>query len=379
MRAMVVRPSAYGEPEQAYREETVQVPALGPHDVLLRVMAAGVNFNGVWVALGHPLDVCALRGEPFHIGGSDGSGVVAAVGSAVRRLRVGDEVVIDANVWDPNCSYVQAGRPLESPTTQVLGYEVNYGTFAEYSRVREHQCHPKPPGLDWAESASLLASAGSARHMLTRFPPHVVDEGDVVLVWGGAGGLGSMAIQLAVNAGARPVAVVSSAERGAYCLELGAVGAIDRTDFDHWGPMPDPDHTEAMAAWTHSVRRFGRAIWQVIGEQVSPRIVVEHPGAATLPTSLYVAARHGMVVTCGATSGYGGTLDLRHLWMRRKRLQGSHMYDPEDVEAVLELVNAGKLRPPGTEVWPLERAGEAHQMLRDNHMPPGKLVLRVGY
>ena len=115
-----------------------------------------------------------------------------------------------------------------------------------------------------------------------------MQEGDVVLVWGGSGGLGSLAIQIVREWGAIPVAVVSNDERGQYCVELGAKGYINRGDFDHWGMMPHWKDEEGYGTWMRGARAFGAAIWDVLGERKSPRIVIEHPGEDTVPTSMFV-------------------------------------------------------------------------------------------
>src|SRR5262249_40284594 len=140
-------------------------------------------------------------------------------------------------------------------------------------------------------------------------------------------------------AGAQPIAVVSSKERGEECVRLGAVGYVDRTRFDHWGPLTTAiNEPDAFMAWTAKTREFGRAIWDITGRGQNPRLVIEHPGEATMPTSIYVCAPGGMVVTCAGTSGYNATLDARLLWMRSKRLQGSHAADDSEAARFNDLV-----------------------------------------
>jgi crotonyl-CoA carboxylase/reductase len=160
--------------------------------------------------------------------------------------------------------------------------------------------------------------------MLMGWSPNVVETGDVVLVWGAAGGLGSMALQITAAEGGRPVAVSSDEAKRLFCMDHGAVGVVNRNDFTHWGKMPDTESKE-YGEWAKGARAFGKAIWDACGERVSPRIVFEHPGEATLPTSGFVAATGGMVVICAGTTGYNITMDLRYHWMRQKRLQGSHL------------------------------------------------------
>ena len=121
---------------------------------------------------------------------------------------------------------------------RVWGYDSCWGSMAQFTKVQDHQCLPKAEHLTWEEAAAPTLTGGTAYRMLFGWSPHTVQPGDVVLVWGGSGGLGSLAIQLVADAGGRAIAVVSSDEKGAYCRDLGAVGFVNRTAFDHWGVPP---------------------------------------------------------------------------------------------------------------------------------------------
>ncbi len=379
MYASVIRRERYGEPVDAFRTEVVDVPPIRPGQVLVKVMAAGVNYNNVWAALGAPLDVISARQkqgatEDFHIGGSDLSGVVWAVGENVRGVKPGDEVVVLAVRWDESAEDIRLGAdPVTSSSQRVWGYEENYGSFAQFAVVDDYMCHPKPARLSWAASACYMATAATAY----RQQPHTVRPGDPVLVWGGAGGLGSFAIQLVRHVGGRPVAVVSSEERGEFCMRLGAEGWIDRRDFDHWGRLPDASDEAAMAKWLAGARAFGRRFWEALGERRAPRIVLEHSGADTIPTSLYMCDNAGMVVICGGTTGYNGDVDLRFLWMRQKRLQGSHCASLREAREVTRLIDQGAVDPCLSRTFGFEEIGLAHQLLHENKHPAGNMAVLV--
>ncbi|WP_327328169.1 crotonyl-CoA carboxylase/reductase [Streptomyces sp. NBC_01210] len=383
MYASVIRPERYGPPIGAFRTEVVDVPTLGPRQVLIRVMAAGVNYNNVWAALGHPLDVVAIRNrlgakEDFHIGGSDASGIVWAVGEGVSDVALGDEVVVAGVQWDERATDIRLGAdPSTSASLSVWGYETNYGSFAQFAVVDDYQCHPKPERLSWAASACYMATAGTAYRQLFGWEPHTVRPGDPVLIWGGAGGLGCMAIQLVRQAGGVPVAVVSSDGRGEYCVGLGAKGYINRTHFDHWGRLPNITDEAAMALWLKGARDFGRRFWDVLGERKAPKIVLEHSGADTVPTSMYVCDNAGMVVVCGGTSGYNGDVDLRALWMRQKRLQGSHAGNMRQCREVTTLIAQGLVDPCLSLTFGFEEIGRAHQLMHDNQHPPGNMAISI--
>ncbi|MEV8379166.1 alcohol dehydrogenase catalytic domain-containing protein [Kribbella sp. NPDC056861] len=211
MYAAVIRPERYGSPAGAFAVETVAVPTIGRRQVLVWVMAAGVNFNNVWAASGRPVDVVDHRRrrgstDEFHIGGSDAAGVVWAVGAEVNRVQVGDEVILNPAYWDELADDIRLGAdPTLSKSLQAWGYETNYGSFAQFTVVNEGQCHLKPASLDWMSASSLLCCGGTAYRQLCTWTPHTVGPGDPVLIWGGAGGLGSAAIQFARQFGARPV------------------------------------------------------------------------------------------------------------------------------------------------------------------------------
>ncbi|HET8932548.1 MAG TPA: crotonyl-CoA carboxylase/reductase [Polyangiales bacterium] len=385
MHALVVRQNRFGAPSSAFALEQLPVPRIGPRQVLVQVMAAGVNYNGVWAASGRPVDVIEQRRragavEDYHIAGSDAAGIVWTVGSDVSRVKPGDHVVVSTSQFDPlSDDIVVAGEdPVLSSTARAWGYETNFGSFAQYAVVDDYQCLPKPARLSWAQAGCYVLCAGTAYRQLMGWAPHTVRPGDAVLIWGGAGALGSMAIQITRQAGGVPIAVVSNEERAQHALKLGAKGVIDRREFTHWGRLPDLDDRAALKLWLEQVRAFGRRFWEALGERSSPRIVFEHSGAATFPTSLYMCAQGGMVVTCGGTSGYNGDLDLRFLWMRQKRVQGSHGASLREYAAVNSLIAAGAIDPCLASTVPLDRAAEAHEWLASNTQPAGNIAVLIG-
>jgi crotonyl-CoA carboxylase/reductase len=384
MHAWLIRPERFGEPRKAFQKEVVDVPEVGDDEVLVYVMAAGVNYNNVWAGLGVPIDVIGARnkaGEPekFHIGGSDASGIVYKVGKRVRNLKVGDEVVVHCGQWKQDCPTVEAGGdPMYAPSFRIWGYETNWGSFAQFAKVQDHQCLPKPKHLTWEESAAYMLVGATAERMLMGWKEHALRKDDVVLVWGGAGGLGSMAIQIARARGAVPVAVVSSDDKFEYCMSLGAKGCINRKKFDHWGMLPHWKDNVGYAQWLKGVRSFGKAIWDVLGEKKNPRVVFEHPGEYTIPTSIFVCDTGGTVVICAGTTGYNATVDLRYLWMRQKRLQGSHFANDEQSKSFNDLVIEGKVDPCLSRTFRYEDLPESHQLMYENKHPHGNMAVLVG-
>lgn len=384
MHAQVVRSERFGDPRSAFQPEVVAVPEPGPKDVLIAVMAAGINFNNVWAARGIPIDVIATRqkaGEPydFHIGGSDVSGIVYAVGDAVQHVSVGEEVVAHHGWWDPADPWITAGKdPMIAPSASIWGYNTNFGSFGQFCVVQSHQVMPKASQLTWEEAAAPSLVGTTAYRMLFGWEGNTLKKGDVVLVWGGSGGLGTQAIQLAAAHGARAVAVVSSDERGEYCKKIGAVGYVNRGQFDHWGVPPHWEDNEGQREWAAGARAFGKAVWDQLGERRNPDIVFEHPGEATIPTSIFVCEPGGMVVICAGTTGYTAVVDLRYHWVRQKRLQGSHGTNDEQALAYNQLVIDGEIDPCLGDVFSFEEIGKAHHEMETGVGSFGNRVALVG-
>ncbi|MCB9949122.1 MAG: crotonyl-CoA carboxylase/reductase [Rhodospirillaceae bacterium] len=384
MHAYLVREERFGEPKDGFQSEVVPVPTIADDEVLLYVMAAGVNYNNVWASLGIPVNVIKARnkqGEPedFHIGGSDASGIVYKVGKDVTNVKVGDEVVVHCGMWDRNCPWVKAGNdPMYSPSFRIWGYESNYGSFAQFTKVQAHQCMPKPKHMTWEEAAAYVLVGATAYRMLMGWDEHKLAKDDVTLIWGGAGGLGSMAIQIAKAVGAVPIAVISGDDKVAYCERLGAKGCINRRNFDHWGMLPHWKDNAGYARWLKGVRAFGAAIWEVLGEKKSPRIIFEHPGEATIPTSMFVCDTGGMIVICAGTSGYNATVDLRYVWMRQKRVQGSHFANDDQAYAFNKMVLAGKIDACMSRAFTYAELPLAHQLMHENKHPHGNMAVLIG-
>jgi crotonyl-CoA carboxylase/reductase len=387
MLAQLIRQDRFGEPVKAFKVEEIATPSeLRPDEVLVWVMAAGINYNNVWAGLGSPVDVIKARARdkewpdesPFHIGGSDASGIVWKTGSAVTSVKPGDQVVIHCGIWKADDPAVQAGHdPMFSPSFRIWGYEANWGSFAQFTRVQAHQCLPKPKHLSWDAAAAYMLVGATAYRMLMSWRPHTVKPGDVVLVWGGAGGLGCQAIQIAKAAGGIPVAVISSDDKIDFCKQIGARGTINRKQFSHWGMLPHWKDDKAYGEWAKGARAFGAALWEAIGERRSPRLVFEHPGEDTVPTSIFVCDTGGMVVICAGTSGYNATLDLRYHWMRQKRFQGSHFANDDDARALNDLVIAGKVDPCLSQTFRFDEIPHVHQLMYENRHPHGNMAVLV--
>ena len=377
MHAYVVRKDRHGEPAQSMLREVMPVPEPAPGEVLVYVMAAGVNYNGVWAALGKPMSVLDVHKKDYHIAGSDASGVVWKVGSAVKTWKPGDEVIVHCNQSCGECEQCNGGDPMLCPNERIWGYETPDGSFAQFCRVQAQQLMPKPKHLSWEEASCYTLVLATAYRMLFGHPPHVVKPGDNVLVWGGAGGLGSMAIQLIANAGANAIAVVSSDDKIPFVKKLGAKAAINRKNFNCWGRLPETTDKDAYAAYLKEARKFGKAIWDITGKGNDVDIVFEHPGEQTFPVSCLVVKRGDMVVFCAGTTGFNLTFDAAYVWMRTKRIQGSHFATLAQAGAANRLVINGKVDPCLSQVFEFDETAKPHELMRKNLHPPGNMAILV--
>src|SRR3954452_18784151 len=336
MTAWVIREERYGEPVDAFQIEEIDVPEPGAFEVIVRVMAAGVNYNNVWAAMGKPVSVMGYGDHPeygHHIGGSDASGVVWKVGPGVTRWKLGDEVIIHCNQTSYEDPEVHGLDPMAAPSQRIWGYETTWGSFAQFTKVQAQQLIPKPTNLTWEEAASYgLVYFTAYRMLITRCN---MQAGDRVLIWGAAGGLGVFATQLCKITGAQSVGVVSSAEKGELVERLGGTGWIDRNEYKGMmrkgGESPDEEKARFKEA-----RRFSHAVEEILGGP--PDIVFEHVGQATFPTSVLAVKPFGKVVICAGTTGYNLDFDVRYLWMRQKQIIGSHFANAYECYKANELI-----------------------------------------
>ncbi len=375
MAAWVIRQEREGEPTDAFQLEEIEVPEPGAFEVIVRVMAAGVNYNNVWAALGEPVSVFGYGDHPeygHHIGGSDASGVVWKVGEGVTRWKPGDEVIVHCNQASYEDPEVHGLDPLAAPSQRIWGYETTWGSFAQFTKVQAQQLLPRPQNLTWEEAASYGLVYFTAYRMLVT--QCAIQAGHRVLVWGAAGGLGVFAVQLCAAAGAECVGVVSSPEKGELVKQLGAVAAIDRAEFAGMMRRGGEDPAQEKARFRES-RRFSRAVADILG--APPDIVFEHVGKATFPTSVLAVKPFGKVVICAGTTGYNLDFDVRYLWMRQKQIIGSHFANAYECMKANELIEQGKIRPVLWRTMGFEGVPEAHQLMKDNrHL--GKIAILVG-
>jgi crotonyl-CoA reductase len=351
------------DPRKSLHVQEVPTPELGPGEAIVAVMASAINYNTVWTSIFEPVptfeflrryakssELASKHDQPYHVVGSDLSGVVLRVGAGVTKWQPGDEVVA-------HCLSVELEDPqghddsMLDPQQRIWGFETNFGGLAELALVKSNQLMPKPAHLTWEEAACPGLVNSTAYRQLVSHHGAAMKQGDVVLIWGATGGLGSYATQYALNGGAIPVCVVSSPEKAELCRRMGAELVIDRTaeGYEFWkGGAQQPSE------W----KRFGKKVRELTrGED--PDIVFEHPGRETFGASVYVARRGGTIVTCASTSGYWHEYDNRYLWMTLKRIVGSHFANYRESWEANRLVARGAIHPTLSRVYPLGETGQA--------------------
>ncbi|MFJ1791002.1 crotonyl-CoA carboxylase/reductase [Kitasatospora griseola] len=361
------------DPRKSLHVEDVPVPELGPGEALVAVMASSVNYNTVWSSIFEPVPTfgflerygrtspLARRHDlPYHVLGSDLAGVVLRTGPGVHAWHPGDEVVA-------HCLSVELEHPdghddtMLDPAQRIWGYETNFGGLAELALVKANQLMPKAAHLTWEEAAAPGLVHSTAYRQLVSRNGAGMKLGDVVLVWGAGGGLGSYATQLALASGATPVCVVSDPGKAEACRAMGAELVIDRAaeGYRFW----KDERTQDPREW----KRLGARIRELTGGR-DPDIVFEHPGRETFGASVYVARRGGTVVTCAATSGYLHEYDNRYLWMHLKRVVGSHFANYREAWEANELVRRGVVHPTLSRAYLLAEAAQAvHDVHRNVH------------
>ena len=357
-------PSRDKDPRKSLHVEQVDVPELGPGEALVAVMASAINYNTVWTSIFEPVSTftflqrygrtspLARRHDlPYHVVGSDLSGVVLRTGAGVNAWKPGDEVV--AHCLSVELEHADGHNDtMLDPEQRIWGFETNFGGLAELALVKTNQLMPKAAHLTWEEAAVPgLVNSTAYRELVSRNGAGM-KLGDVVLIWGASGGLGSYATQMALASGATPVCVVSSPEKAEICHRMGAELVIDRSSegYRFW----KDEHTQDPREW----KRFGATIRALTGGR-DPDIVFEHPGRETFGASVYVARRGGTIVTCASTSGFLHEYDNRYLWMNLKRVIGSHFANYREAWEANDLVARGLIHPTLSRTYDLQDVGQA--------------------
>src|SRR5262245_63725404 len=218
-------PSEEKDPRKSTRVEAFPLPEIAPDEAIVAVMASSINFNTVWTSIFEPLPTFgflkrlgkesvwgARHDQPFHVMGSDASGVILRTGSAVRNWKPGDAVTIHCNYLDDQDPTMHDDAMMAA-NQRIWGFESNFGGLADLTIVKANQIMPKPAHLTWEEAAVNGLCASTSYRMLVGRHAARMKQGDNVFVWGATGGIGAYATQLVLNGGGTPIGVVSKEQR----------------------------------------------------------------------------------------------------------------------------------------------------------------------
>jgi crotonyl-CoA reductase len=358
------------DPRKSLHVGDIPLPEIAPDEAIVAVMASSINFNTVWTSIFEPLPTFGFldrlgkesiwgkrHAQDFHVVGSDASGVVLQVGSAVRNWKPGDRITAHCNYVDDQDPSAHNDSMLAA-NQRIWGFETNYGGLADLAIVKANQLMPKPAHLTWEEAAVNALCASTSYRMLVGDHAGRMKQGDNVFIWGATGGIGAYATQLVLNGGGTPVGVVSSPERAELLNAMGCEFVVDRKaeGYRFWSD----EHTQDEREW----RRLGKQVRGMLGDD--PDIVFEHPGRSTMGASVFITKRGGKIVTCAATSGYMIEYDNRHLWMKLKSIISSHFANYQEAWEMNRLIDKGAIQPVMSEVFALDEVGEAALKVHHN-------------
>lgn len=358
------RASRDKDPRESLHLDEVPLPELAPGEALVAVMASSINYNTVWTSIFEPVptfgflerygrtsDAGKRHDLPYHVVGSDLSGIVLRTGPGVHIWAPGTEVVA-------HCLSVELEHhdghndTMLDPEQRIWGFETNFGGLAQLAIVKANQLMPKAEHLTWEEAASPgLVNSTAYRQLISRNGAGM-KLGDRVLIWGASGGLGSYATQMALAGGATPICVVSSPEKAEICRKMGADLVIDRNaeGYRFW----KDEQTQDPKEW----KRLGAKIRELTNGH-DPDIVFEHPGRETFGASVYVTRKGGTIVTCASTSGYMHEFDNRYLWMNLKSIVGSHFANYREAWEANSLIRRGLIHPTLSKTYAMDEVGQA--------------------
>lgn len=340
-----VRIHEHGGPEVLFYEE-IPDPEFSRNQVLVRIKAAALNHLDIWIRNGLP----GLNLPLPLIPGSDGAGIIEAVGENVEGWKIGDEVVIQPNTFCGECEHCKAGRENYCYHYGIIG-ETQNGVLCELYAADPVNIFPKAGHLTFEEAASMQLVFLTSYQMLVERAK--LKKGETVLIYGAGSGIGSAAIQIAHHMGAKIISTIGDESKRQYAEDMGSEYIINHAD-EQW-----------ESGLKNLVGRNGIDV------------IFEHPGSATWEKSLRLLNRGGRIVTCGATTGPTVSIDLRHLFMKQQSILGSTMSSMTIFREVMIKINEGHFKPFVDSVYPLKEIKSAHQRMEERKQL-GKIVVLPG-
>ncbi len=333
MKALVL--SAHGDLDQLVVKTDYPVPQVQPGHVVIRVGASSFNYHDVFTVKGMP----GIKVPMPVIIGLDMAGQITEVGEGVSGWKAGDRVLVN-------------------PVNKKKGLmgEMLDGGMAEYCLVSADQLIKMPDGVSYEDAASLPVAYGTAHRMIITH--NTIKKGDKVLILGASGGVGTGCILIAKMLGAEVIAATSSQEKMDALKKFGAdhVINVNEVEFDKW-----------------VIEKYGKPQRRNYDGGID--VLINYTGGDTWKPSLKCIKRGGKLLVCGATAGHDPKEDLRYVWSFEIEIKGSNSFYDDDLKGLMDMIQAGKIKPVIDEVLPLEKAAEGLALIRDRKVI-GKVVVK---
>ena len=342
MRAVII--NKHGDVDQLTYAD-VPKPQISNEEALVRVKACALNHLDIWTRQGMP----GVEIPMPHILGCDIAGEVAEIKSSSSKIKEGTRVIASPGISCGQCEFCKSGWDSLGDQYQILGFQVN-GGYAEFTKVPARSLIPVSNRYSFEEWAACPLVYVTAWHMLVTRAE--LKEGETVLIHAAGSGVGSAAIQLAKIKGAKVITTVGSDAKEKKAKELGADHVIN-----------------------YKTKDFAKEV-QSLTQGKGAQVVFEHIGTDTFTKSLACLSKKGRLVTCGTTSGANVQINLRFLFVRQHSILGAYMGGRSELDQVIQHLESGKLKPVVDTIFPLEKAGHAHQHML-NRKNFGKIVLKI--
>ena len=325
----------------------VDVPEVGPNDVLIETKFGALNHLDLFVIRGWP----GLTLSMPHVIGADGSGIIKEVGSEVSTLSQGDRITINPGLSCGKCEMCLSGQQVFCKQFSILG-ENKWGTFAQYIKLPEISVIKIPKDYPFDKAAAAPLTFQTAWRMLTTQAKIKHDE--FVFIHGSGGGVSSAAIQIAKYLGAKVIATTSTPEKIEKAKELGADHVINYKE----------------------MKNYTKYVYAELTNRHGIDIVIDNIGQATFQTSIQLLKPGGRLITCGVTSGPFTKINITNIFWKHLEIKGSTMSNQGEFREVMQLVFEGKLNPIIDKVYPLEKVREAEKHLSEGNQF-GKVLIDV--
>ena len=309
-------------------------PSVIDGHVVIRVGATSFNYHDIFTVRGMP----GIKVPMPMIIGLDIAGQILEVGNGVTGWKVGDRVLVN---------------PLNKQ--KGLMGEMMHGGLAEKCLVAADQLIRMPDAVSYEQAAALPVAYGTAHRMIVTHD--TIKQGEKVLVLGASGGVGTGCVLLAKMLGAEVIACASSADKIQRLKDLGADHVINYkdTDFSKW-----------------AIEKFGKP--QRRNYEGGVDVVINFTGGDTWAPTLKCVKRGGKILVCGATAGFDPKEDLRYIWSFELKVIGSNSFYDENLKALMDLIQQGRMKPVIDEVLPLEKAADGLKLI-ENREVFGKVII----